>query len=497
MTGYHNKVFTAHLPFLAQDAGRRNSGLTGRNMDAQGLSQAEEAIMLDEAMEAPPIVRFDERRMHIRAYNYWASLLGDRTLPCIEDLNPAEIEDFGSHSVLLDFTSGIDNPAIAFLGTALAAQCDVTTKIDRANEIPPRTLLSRLTDHYLQIIANAAPIGFEAEFTNQRGNEIMYRGIMMPFSTDDDTIDFVYGVINWKEVASDDLSDSIAAEVVASVPSSPAIAETAPIWADRPSLSDMGFGEDEDEDDDEDDAFELTAEMIAVELPASFAFVSADADDDFADEEIDSASVAISVDVETALGDSLALAREAAAVAHASEGRTRAALYRAIGLAHAFAVVAQARPDDYAELLADSGIEVQPRSPLTALAKLVFGVTYDKTRLTEFVCAIEHGLAQDMAPGTLTAYLNETPGGLKGLVASVRAAKRGETAVAPVKPNSRARRKLGKARAIEADMLAFDEAGLAVVVMRREADGSLALVAALPEADRLTARVYTAAAKQI
>ena len=50
----------------------------------------------------------------------------------------------------------------------------------------------------MQIIANRAPIGFEAEFDNQRGENICYRGILMPFSSDGDTIDFIYGVINWK-----------------------------------------------------------------------------------------------------------------------------------------------------------------------------------------------------------------------------------------------------------------------------------------------------------
>ncbi|WP_250890585.1 PAS domain-containing protein [Sphingobium nicotianae] len=430
----------------------------------------DEALMLDEGMEAPPIVRFDERRMHIRAYNYWASLLGDRTLPSIEDLNPAEIHDFGSHSVLLDFTSGIDDPSIAFLGTALAAQCDVTTPIARASQIPPRTLLSRLTDHYLQIIANAAPIGFEAEFTNQRDSEIMYRGIMMPFSTDDDTIDFVYGVINWKEVVSDTFADSIAAEVAASGPAPLPAPTTVPVWADRPSALDLDFGEEEDEDDAQDgigEAFELTSDMIA------------------------------QPDEETMLGDSLALAREAAAAAHASEGRTRAALYRAIGLAHAFACVAAARPADYTELLTDSGIAVQERSPLTALAKLVFGHNYDKTRLTEFVCAIQYALDADMAPGALTDHLLALPGGLKGLVASVRAAKRGETPAPPPKKNARVLRKLGRAAPIENALLPVDENGLAVVVVRQEGDGSLAIVGALPQDDRVIGRVYASAAKQL
>lgn len=52
----------------------------------------------------------------------------------------------------------------------------------------------------MQILANQAPIGFEAEFVNQRGSTILYRGILLPFSSDDHAIDF-NGVINWKELA--------------------------------------------------------------------------------------------------------------------------------------------------------------------------------------------------------------------------------------------------------------------------------------------------------
>src|SRR5947209_15971332 len=66
------------------------------------------------------------------------------------------------------------------------------------SDVPSRSLLSRLTDHYMQIIANRAPVGFEAEFDNPRGISICYRGILMPFSSDGEQIDFIYGVINWK-----------------------------------------------------------------------------------------------------------------------------------------------------------------------------------------------------------------------------------------------------------------------------------------------------------
>ncbi len=110
----------------------------------------------------------------------------------------ARSSDFAANSVLLDFTAGRDNPATPYIGAAIREECGLDEGIKYIEQVPSRSLLSRLTDHYLQIIANRAPIGFEAEFVNQRGDPICYRGILMPFSSDGDTIDFIYGVINWK-----------------------------------------------------------------------------------------------------------------------------------------------------------------------------------------------------------------------------------------------------------------------------------------------------------
>ena len=78
----------------------------------------------DNSVDEPRMeIGTDERRMHVRAYNHWVSLLRGRAYPSIEDLDPADIADFGPHSVLLDFSQGIENPAIAFLGGALREEC--------------------------------------------------------------------------------------------------------------------------------------------------------------------------------------------------------------------------------------------------------------------------------------------------------------------------------------------------------------------------------------
>ncbi len=172
----------------------------------------------DGGVETPLNVGNDERRMHVRAYNYWVSLLAGRDYPSIEDLDPAGIEDFAPNSVLLDFTCGADQATFAYLGAALRAEGEIGNDVRSIADVPRRSVLSRLTEHYLEIIANRAPIGFEAEYVNQRGLATMYRGILMPFTSDGDTIDFIYGVINWKEVSVEvEMDDDIRAAVTAAL----------------------------------------------------------------------------------------------------------------------------------------------------------------------------------------------------------------------------------------------------------------------------------------
>jgi hypothetical protein len=429
--------------------------LQGRDPD--GGDQDDLAYLDGEGVDPrPPSAISEERRMQVRAYNYWASLLGDRALPSIEDLAPDQLEDFGPYAVLLDFSVGIDNPAIVYLGTALREECDIDGTIAYINDVPARSLLSRLTDHYLQIIANAAPIGFEAEFVNQRNAEIMYRGILMPFSSDDETIDFVFGVINWREVASRDMAQALEAEVGEALRTAPMPHAAAPIWADGPASPIMT-----DADGTEDEL-----DLAGMECPQE----------------------------DASLADWLALAREGAARVRICEARSHAALYRAISLSYDFALVARARPADYAELLHDYGIKAQARSPMTAIIKLVFGATYDKTRITEYATALDHAMRRDLAVGTLADYLSAYRGGLKALVTEERALRRSHQATKPDRA-AIARSAMRAAPPLAAAAVNTDGDGLAIVVARREADGSLSIVAALPEGSDLRRKVMIASAK--
>ena len=374
----------------------------------------------------------DERRMHVRAYNYWVSLLEGRDYPSIEDLEPGDVEDFATHSVLLDFTNGDKDPALPYVGAAIREECGLDDNCRTIGEIPSRSLLSRLTDHYMQIIANRAPVGFEAEFDNQRGEPISYRGILMPFSSDGDTIDFIYGVINWKNGTG------------AAVPVAPVV-ET-PV-------------EPEEEVLELDDPIHIVGDAV----PAPhFSWQ----DGPLAEDEDDVPEILL--DPDAGLADRLWAARETAEAVKSADVRSRAALYRALSMAYDFAVAARDNPTDYAELLEESGMKAQARAPMTPIVKLVFGADYDKTRLTEFAAALSYAFRREIAAGGFEAFVEAQVGGLKALVAAERQARRPDS-----KPDSRteeARSKLRDVAPVELDAIQSDDE-FSLVLTRRTADG--------------------------
>lgn len=269
------------------------------------------------------VVGTDERRMHVRAYNHWVSLLAGRPCPLIDALDPAGIADFGPNSVLLDFTDGHDDGVIRFLGHALREESGTDSSIVRLSQVPPRSLLSRLTDHYMQIIANRAPIGFEAEFVGHRGFPMLYRGILMPFSSDGDAIDYLYGVINWKEVVDTATQSQLAAELAESRRAAPRRAMPAAAWADGPSA--------------------------ALAAPAAA----------------------------PSLTERLVEVRQQVDAARRAAGDTAPAVQAALAGAYDFLLATEREPAGYAAMLVGAGLTVDPRAPVEALVRLVFGEGQD------------------------------------------------------------------------------------------------------------------------
>lgn len=427
-------------------------------------------------VETAMLANQDERRMHVRAYNHWVSLLHGKMYPSIEDLEPEANTDFGPHSVLLDFTSSAEHPSIVYLGEKLREECGLSDSIETVLDVPPRSLISRLTDHHMQILANRAPVGFEAEFENTRGNTTMYRGILMPYSSDDDTIDFIHGVINWKEVVSDAEQEGLQAELAAAPPPAPVHAPL-PAWADGPASIDS-----------------------LNDNPVQLAPATADQGDPSTDDVldlVDHADVASieeldlptpTLDADAGLADWLANARSSADAVRHADSRSRSALYQALGHAYDFALIAGMRPDEYQELLDDTGLKAQERAPMTPIVKLVFGVDYDKTRLTEFAAALSYAKRHGLPSGGMRHFLDQYPGGLKAVVAAERRERRPEGVVTRVDAVRDAARALPEQ--VELALPGDDEF---VVLVARRVDGErVAIIGVVPDDKVMTDKALRA-----
>jgi hypothetical protein len=192
-----------------------------------------------------------------------------------------------------------------------------------------------------------------------------------------------------------------------------------------------------------------------------------------AEAEADAETLSLWPEAPDGLADRLAIARDSAGDADAAAGRSRAALYRALGHAHDFALAAADDSEGYAELLADAGIKAQARAPMTAVAKLVFGANHDKARLTEYAAVLAWAAEEQVPGGALAERIASHEGGLKGIVSAARARRRPAASATPwdqVRAELRARPSIARLQ-----LSVAGDAEFVLLVARREA-GELAIV---------------------
>ena len=429
---------------------------------ASATGYAPDEALRDEEVFVPELppesIGQEERRMQLRTYGHWANLRRTHAFPLIADLRMEELtalagSDFPGHAVLLDFSGGMENPSIGFLGEDLARECGEAGAIRRLSDIPGTSLLSRIAEHYVQILAYQAPIGFEAEFLNREHRTMLYRGILLPYGDADGVISHVLGVINWKELVDTDMAVSLLREIRQSYrPEAYGVQGASPALFSLPALP--------------------HAELPQLS-PAGAAPQDCEAPS-----------------LHEWLISARSLARAARRRRRAEGELTHTALYAAIGGAWDFALAAQDARADYARLLAEANLKPQARAPLLPLVKLVFGPSFDKTRLTEYATVLAHAKRHGIARGALAGWLAAFPGGLKGVVHEERRAR----LLSP--PASRLHPRLDalatRLRRLRARPLAsLDPVGeeFAVLLARRLGNGEVVLLGEVASDNALLERV--------
>jgi len=167
------------------------------------------------------------------------------------------------------------------------------------------------------------------------------------------------------------------------------------------------------------------------------------------------------------------------------QSRSHKALYLALGSAYDFSIIAAREPAAFEALLDEAGIAWQSRAPMVALAKLVFGADYDKTRLTEYAAVLSYAHRRRLGPGELPRYLALEQGGIKGTLAQERQLRSADAPMRltdqQVRLRGRIARELGRLPVVPVSGVEPMGEEYTVLVARRMSDGSIGVVGEVAE----------------
>lgn len=363
-----------------------------------------------------------EKRMSDRLTRYWNALRGDEPYARVAEFNVGTIPGFGDHAFILDLSRDPEDPVIHFAGKQLSAECGCDVAGNRLSIVPTNFLLGRIAKHYRQVIEQGEPCEFADEYEKDNKDFVLYRGTLLPFTGDGTAIDYIVGAVTSKTIRPE-----------APAPESPAPESLAPESPEAETLSGT-------------EAVEGMPGESAGEI-AGPAPVQHDGQHDGqggepkrSDEQDARGLIAlVEAEIEAAepaaepgpLQATLQECRGLAAQIDVAESRSRKALYDTLERVYAFHLDAEAEPAAFEALTAAAGLAVQARAPFTPIVKLVFGVDYDKTRLSEYATALSYARRRNQTATGFRGFLEAQDGGLKGCVKAERAARRAERGAAP------------------------------------------------------------------
>ena len=353
------------------------------------------------AMERPPEIGVDERRMHVRAYNYWVSLLAGRPYPSIQDVDPTQYRGFRPAQRAARFLARpggsrdrLPRPRAArrmrarrrdppyqrgaepLAAVAAHRPLSADHRQSRADRLRGRVRRPARPQHALSRHPDAAVVGRRDDRLHLRRDQLEGDG-------------------RQRDRGRARRRGRPRHRRRAAPPRSAPTARSGP-----------------------------TAPMPISSKPRPCRTAP-----------VDDATLSLWPD-EPASPTGCAPRATAPSRPPGADQRSRAALYRALGLAYDFALAAEDAPDDYAELLDDAGIKAQARAPMTPVVKLVFGAGYDKTRLTEFAAALSWAKREGVPAA-------RSPSGSRRITAASRASS--PPSAPPAAP--RRARPLGRIRA--------------------------------------------------
>ena len=90
-------------------------------------------------------------------------------------------------------------------------EAEISSPLIALVDVPDTSLLGKFGRRYPQALIERAPVTTEYVFDTDAGYRISCRGVLLPFSGSEDSIDHVYGVVSWKSEQIANFEESVQA----------------------------------------------------------------------------------------------------------------------------------------------------------------------------------------------------------------------------------------------------------------------------------------------
>lgn len=306
----------------------------------------------------------DDRRLVARLLDYWMDLCGDRRIPPLQSFDVSEIKEFRSNCFVLAIEDPVYKSRFRYVGDALREDAGIDLTNASIDGAPEGALISQLTAEFGEVIRKQRPVGFEGQFVTKDGANAAYRGVLLPFGSDASRIENVVGAIS----STQKLTKPTAGE-----PASGALRKS-----ENSRLQEM-------------------QEVLHPEI--------------------------LPVALDQGLRDVLEDCRSLAADVETARTKAREKLYETLAKVYELHALSEENSSEYDELLIENGLTKQDRAPFTPLVKLVFGVSYDRSRVSEYAAALAYAKRMGQEFAQIKDFLSAQEGGIKGCAIAERAAK--------------------------------------------------------------------------
>ncbi len=134
-----------------------------------------------------------EQRLIMRLMAFWWDRRGNRRFPTLEDFDPEALADIWPHCFTLVVHDPPQKSVFRFIGNSIAESMSGAEGKITIDSLTKDSLLDHATRNIDEVLDQRVPVVTGGEYFDPRGNAVVFRSILLPFSSDQETIDSVVG----------------------------------------------------------------------------------------------------------------------------------------------------------------------------------------------------------------------------------------------------------------------------------------------------------------